>query len=251
MKRIVILIMVAFMIGIFNVSISNAEDCEDGNAMLDKAFESAPDEMTLQYIEMAAQFCQENSKLYKRIAKYYERWYKKELNPNRQAEFKGLAENFFRKAIASSNDTGAKKMKHHLAQLKRNNEFNEVAFRALRPSRQENTVSGLKLDVHFDHNSCELSNTVQQHLDILGKCLGEKESVNICLEGHTDMSGTSEYNKYLSSKRAEAVRDFLMTKYNISQNRISVVGYGFERLADNINPYSKVNRRVEVIKLSE
>ena len=251
MKRVIVLIMIAVMSGIFIVSISNAEDCEDGNAMLDKAFETAPDEMTLQYIEVAAQFCPENSRLYKRIAQYYELWYKTELNPNKQAKFKGLAEDFFQKAIASSKDAGTKKMKRHLNQLKRNNEFNEVAFRALRPSTQGNAGSGLKLDVHFEYNSCALSDTVQQHLDILGKSLGEKESINICLEGHTDMSGTSEYNEDLSCKRAEAVREYIMKKYNISQNRIRTVGYGFKRLADKNNPYSKMNRRVEVIKLSE
>jgi len=243
--------MLAVLSGIFMVSISNAEDCQDGNAMLDKAFESAPDEMTWQYIEMAEQFCPENSQLYKRVAQYYELWYKEELNPNKQVEYKGLAEDFFQKAIAFSKDAGSKKMEHHLDQLKRNNEFNEVAFRALRPSTQGNSASGLELDVHFDHNSCDLSNTVQQHLDILGKCLSEKDSINICLEGHTDISGTAEYNKTLSCMRADAVKVYLMKNYNILQNRIRVVGYGFERLADKEKPYSKRNRRVEVIKLSE
>ena len=71
------------------------------------------------------------------------------------------------------------------------------------------------------------------------------------ITSHTDMTGTAEYNKDLSLKRAESAREYIVSTYNIQQDRISVSGFGFEHLADRQDPYSGANRRVEVIKLSE
>ena len=79
----------------------------------------------------------------------------------------------------------------------------------------------------------------------------ERETTTISLEGHTDLAGTAEYNEVLSLKRAESVRAYIVENYHISPDRIRVSGYGFDRLADQKNPYSIANRRVEVIKLSE
>ena len=251
MKKTMIFFAAIFIVGLFITSFSMADDCKDGNAMLDRAFEDPPDEMTVQYIEMAIQDCPGNEALYRRIALYYEQWYKKELNPKKQVEFKFLAEDYYQKAIENADHAGAKKIKSHLSKLEASDEFNAVAFRALRPSKQGKTGSGLKLDVHFSRDSCELSNAVQQHLDILGAVLSERKTTTISLEGHTDLAGTAGYNKVLSLKRAETVRKYIVEKYSISPDRIQVSGYGFDRLADRKNPYSIANRRVEVIKLSE
>lgn len=251
MKRFFIVLSIATVATLFMVNLLSAEDCNESKAMLDKAFVNAPDEMTEQYIEMAVQNCPDNTDLLKSIAQYYEHWYNTELNSKKQVEFKRLAQDYYQKAIALVEGSGSEEMKAQLAKLESSQEFNEVAFRALRPSTAGKTGSGLKLDVHFERDSCALSDTAQKHLDVLGKILVEQQSINISLEGHTDMTGTADYNKDLSLKRANSVRDYIVKNYNIQQDRISVSGYGFERLADRQNPYSVANRRVEVIKLSE
>jgi len=250
-KKIMIFSATIIIVGFLITSVSIADNCKDGYAMLDRAFEDPPDEMTVQYIEMAIQDCPGNEALYRRIGRYYEQWYKKELNPRKQAEFKAFAQDYYRKAMENADNARAKKIKVHLSQLEDSDEFNEVAFRALRPSKQGKTGSGLKLDVHFAHDSCKLSNSVQQHLDILGVALSDLKTTIVSLEGHTDLAGTAEYNKVLSLKRAQTVRKYIVENYSISPDRIRVSGYGFDRLADRKNPYSITNRRVEVIKLSE
>jgi len=251
MEKLMFLLSTGIIASLLMVSISSAADCKEGKAMLDKAFANAPDEMTGQYIEMAVQSCPDNADLLKRIAQYYEHWYKTELNPDKQADYKRLAQDYYRKTIATEEGGQSEEMKTQLAKLENDQEFNEVTFRALRPSSKGKTGSGLNLDVRFERNSYALSDTAQKHLDVLGRLLVEQKTVMVSLEGHTDMTGTAEYNKGLSLKRAESAREYIVSTYNIQQDRISVSGFGFEHLADRQDPYSVANRRVEVIKLSE
>lgn len=251
MRKKMKLLGMAIIVALFIVSISNADDCKDAGAMIDKAFASAPDEMTEQYIEMAVQQCPANAGLLRQIAKSYEKWYKKGLNADSQEKYKKLAQSYYRKALKVDDGSSSNELKTELTKLEKTNEFNEVTFRALRPSSQGKTGTGLNLDVHFDRNSVQLSDTVHKHLDILGKILADKESITISLEGHTDMAGAADYNQELSVKRAEEVKEYLVNTFNISSNRINTNGYGFDRLTDRNDPYSRANRRVEVIKLSE
>lgn len=70
---------------------------------------------------------------------------------------------------------------------------------------------------------------------------------NLVIEGHTDKSGHSSWNKKLSLLRAEAVRDALV-KRGISSTRLSCVGWGAERPVDeteSMEAYAR-NRRVEL-----
>ena len=72
--------------------------------------------------------------------------------------------------------------------------------------------------------------------------------INVVLEGHADERGTREYNLALGERRANSVKDYLMT-YGISGNRISVISYGKERPVDSgSNPlaWSKNRRSVTV-----
>ncbi len=251
MRKKISLLGMAILAVLFIVSISYADGCKDADALIDKAFAGAPDEMTGQYIEMAVQQCPENAGLLRRIAQCYEKWYKEELNAKKQVEFKELAQGYYRKALKVKGGANSKEVKTELAKLESTNDFNEITFRSLRPSSQGKTGTGLNLDVHFDRNSIQLSGTVQKHLDILGKVLTDKESITISLEGHTDMTGAADFNQSLSIKRAEKVKEYLVKTYNISSDRINTNGYGFNRLTDRNDPYSRANRRVEVIKLSE
>ena len=71
--------------------------------------------------------------------------------------------------------------------------------------------------------------------------------VTVVLEGHADERGTREYNLALGERRANSVKDYLMT-YGISGNRISVISYGKERPVDSgSNPlaWSKNRRSVQ------
>ena len=65
--------------------------------------------------------------------------------------------------------------------------------------------------------------------------------------GHTESSGKREYNLTLSQRRADAVRDVLVTTFKISPKRIQAVGLGEEQLLDASHPTAAVNQQVQVL----
>ncbi|MBN9167944.1 MAG: OmpA family protein, partial [Myxococcales bacterium] len=71
---------------------------------------------------------------------------------------------------------------------------------------------------------------------------------NITLEGHTDSQGQRQYNMELGKKRADAVRDQLVSR-GVAADRIKSVGVGPDRpIADNKTAEGRANnRRVEII----
>ena len=74
----------------------------------------------------------------------------------------------------------------------------------------------------------------------------ENTDATVVLEGHASAVGDAEYNMTLSKKRADDVADELI-KDGISEDRISTVGYGEERLKNEANTLEAhaENRRVE------
>ena len=76
--------------------------------------------------------------------------------------------------------------------------------------------------------------------------LTHKTSAKVEISGHTDNVGNKKKNKALSTKRAEACRDYLVSK-GIDSGRIEAVGYGDERpIESNATPEGQQkNRRIE------
>jgi OmpA-OmpF porin, OOP family len=65
--------------------------------------------------------------------------------------------------------------------------------------------------------------------------------------GHTESTGKREYNLTLSQRRADSVRDVLVTAFKISPKRIQAVGLGEEQLQDATHPTAAVNQQVQVL----
>ncbi|MBV1896741.1 MAG: peptidoglycan-associated lipoprotein Pal [Rhodobacteraceae bacterium] len=69
------------------------------------------------------------------------------------------------------------------------------------------------------------------------------------IEGHADEQGTREYNIGLGARRADAVREFLISR-GVAGNRLQVVSYGKERpleICSEESCYSKNRRSVTVL----
>ncbi|HET6611007.1 MAG TPA: OmpA family protein [Kofleriaceae bacterium] len=98
--------------------------------------------------------------------------------------------------------------------------------------------------VFFGTNRYQLSGHNRQLLRRDAEWLAQNTGTTITVAGHTDAAGAAQYNLMLSEKRANAVRDFLVSE-GVSSSRIDVVSFGEERPAYD-NP-SK-NRRVEIQK---
>ena len=103
-------------------------------------------------------------------------------------------------------------------------------------------------DILFELNKSTLKSDAKVVLAKLAGILLVMNDFQILVEGYTDSSGTPEYNKKLSKKRAEAVVSF-MSKQGINPKRSSSIGYGIEKpIADNSTAEGrKQNRRVEIV----
>lgn len=100
--------------------------------------------------------------------------------------------------------------------------------------------------VTFAYDSSALSATAQSNLDKLAKVLRDNPDTNINIYGHTDSRGTDEYNQGLSERRANSVRQYLISR-GISSTRLFAMGVGErEPVATNDTDAGRAqNRRVE------
>ena len=89
-------------------------------------------------------------------------------------------------------------------------------------------ATGVKDRVFFATNKSTLTTASRDTLRKQAAWMRKQKKVSVTVEGHADERGTREYNLALGEKRANAVKDYLMT-YGISGSRISVISYGKER----------------------
>jgi len=106
--------------------------------------------------------------------------------------------------------------------------------------------------VLFDVNRSTLKSGAMQNVDKLARFMKNDPKTNVMIEGYTDNTGKPDYNKRLSRRRAEAVRDALVND-GINPQRIITKGYGSEYpVASNKTAAGRQeNRRVEVVVSDE
>ena len=92
----------------------------------------------------------------------------------------------------------------------------------------EYLAKGVPDRVFFATNKSALTTKSRDTLRKQATFLRKNKSLNVTIEGHADERGTREYNLALGERRANSVKDYLMT-YGISGKRISVISYGKER----------------------
>lgn len=91
-----------------------------------------------------------------------------------------------------------------------------------------------------------------QNFGLLGKVINafkEYPHAGITIEGHTDSRGSDDANLKLSTQRAEAVREYLLSAGEIAENQIIAVGHGESKpVASNETAKGREkNRRIDVI----
>ena len=114
----------------------------------------------------------------------------------------------------------------------------------------EYLATGVKDRVFFATNKSTLTTASRDTLRKQAAWMRKKgKDVSFTIEGHADERGTREYNLALGERRANAVKDYLMT-YGISGNRLSVISYGKERPVNSgSNPLAwSQNRRSVTVK---
>ena len=103
-------------------------------------------------------------------------------------------------------------------------------------------------DVRFRSGSSDLNTNDTDKLDEIGRTLSHWPELNIEVSGHTDSQGSEAGNNKLSKARAQAVTDYLVTKFpKIQSQQFIVLGHGESNpIADNSTFEGRAtNRRVE------
>jgi len=103
-------------------------------------------------------------------------------------------------------------------------------------------------DMLFAVDSAKLSSSAAARLQEVARVIRANPGAQVVVAGYTDSTGNSLYNQDLSSKRAAAVRGYLLRQGIGSSERIEVAGYGdASPVASNDTPSGRMsNRRVEI-----
>jgi peptidoglycan-associated lipoprotein len=101
-----------------------------------------------------------------------------------------------------------------------------------KPSEGASGTSAPMMDVYFDFDSYALKTADLTALKEFSVWLNANRRINLTVEGHCDERGSIEYNMALGQKRAEAVREYLLT-LGVENRRIKTISYGKEIPAES------------------
>jgi peptidoglycan-associated lipoprotein len=103
--------------------------------------------------------------------------------------------------------------------------------------------------VFFETDQTDLTDQARSTLDRQADWLNRYGRYNFTLEGHADERGTREYNFALGARRAETVKNYLISK-GVAPARMKTISYGKERpvaTCDDISCWSQNRRAVTVL----
>ncbi len=138
-----------------------------------------------------------------------------------------------------------------IAQNSAETPFNETQNSLINNKKDELLFDNIiteKDKIYFEFGSSIIDKSSQLTLEKFAKDLQSNPIIKLKLTGHTDSSGPEDFNLKLSLQRANKVKEFLVTKYKISSERIKTEGLGESQLAyPEDTPQNRAkNRRVEV-----
>ena len=114
-------------------------------------------------------------------------------------------------------------------------------------------MANAKARVFFAFDSSALSDNAVEVLQTQVKWLKKHENVNVVVQGCCDERGTREYNLALGERRANAVKQYLVSQ-GIEESRISTISYGKERpavLGNNEAAWAQNRRAITVVSAAE
>jgi outer membrane protein OmpA-like peptidoglycan-associated protein len=109
------------------------------------------------------------------------------------------------------------------------------------------------VEVQFDPDASTIRPESYQTLGRIADALCHSTLLpyGFLIVGRTDSTGKREYNLTLSQKRADSIRDALVTTFKISPKRLQAVGLGEEQLQDSARPTATINQQVQVVTIAK
>ncbi|MEO1256017.1 MAG: OmpA family protein, partial [Bacteroidota bacterium] len=127
---------------------------------------------------------------------------------------------------------------------------------SIRPSKVENlgkmnnpSDRAILRNIYFDFGDTQVTNESLPILQAILKRMQESPRMKIEIAGHTDNIGDNRTNQWISQKRANAVKKWLVDN-GVSEDRMTARGYGENQpMATNDDELEgrELNRRIEVI----
>ena len=120
---------------------------------------------------------------------------------------------------------------------------------SIEPGSQEDLIVNVGDRVFFNYDSSELDADAQELLRDQVAWLKQHSNVSIIVEGHCDERGTREYNLALGEKRAQSVKNYLIS-LGISTDRVTTISYGKERpavIGSNDGAWAQNRRSVTIV----
>ena len=123
---------------------------------------------------------------------------------------------------------------------------------AAAPGSQQDFIVNVGDRVFFETDSSELTPQARATLDKQAQWLSQYNRYSFTIEGHADERGTREYNIALGARRAQTVREYLISRGVMAQ-RMRTISYGKERpvaVCNDISCWSQNRRAVTVLNQS-
>ena len=123
---------------------------------------------------------------------------------------------------------------------------------AATPGSQQDFVVNVGDRVFFESDQTDLTPTAMATLDKQVQWLQQYNRYSFTIEGHADERGTREYNIALGARRAQAVRDYLVSR-GVQGQRMRTISYGKEKpvaICNDISCWSQNRRSVTVLNVS-
>lgn len=109
----------------------------------------------------------------------------------------------------------------------------------------------INLEVLFEFDKAVVQPMFNARIEAVANFMKKYPNTSTIIEGHTDSIGSDSYNMDLSKRRAEAVKQELVTMYGIDPNRLQTQGFGETRPVDtNATPEGRYNNRRVVATVS-
>ncbi len=116
------------------------------------------------------------------------------------------------------------------------------------PPKGATPIATQRRSIYFETNSAAMSPDSRAVVDEIGSFMRAYENTVVDIDGNTDSTGSRELNMALSKQRAEAVKNYLMTKYGYPAARMRTAGNGPDKPIDtNDTPEGREkNRRTDI-----
>jgi OOP family OmpA-OmpF porin len=111
----------------------------------------------------------------------------------------------------------------------------------------------VNVEVQFDADSPIVRPPSYQVLGRIADALTDPRlsHYSFLIVGHTEATGRREPNLALSQRRADAIREVLVSTFKLSPKRLQAVGLGEEQLLDSEHPAAAINQQVQVVTVGK